>query len=234
MCFFTKSKFKQNLEIRSRRETTETTMVCVIESREELEKAINDAGEKLVVIDFFANWCGPCKIISPKLEELANQYSEQAVVLKVNVDDNDELALDYNVTSMPTFVFIKNQKIIEVFVGGNPDKLTKNMEKYISGSTSTTTTVAGTDQAENNSVAGEVVVPSTRRGSTRLESQASAMSTGTAASAASIANSNTDNTVATAAAPATPAPAPEVSTPQRFSPNAKANRKSATSQTVTK
>lgn len=108
-------------------------MVSIIESREELEKAINEAGEKLVVIDFYANWCGPCKIISPKLEELSNQYADKAVVLKVNVDDNDELALDYNVTSMPTFVFIKNQQIIDIFVGGNPQKLTKNMEKYISG-----------------------------------------------------------------------------------------------------
>lgn len=203
-------------------------MVCVIESREELEKAINDAGEKLVVIDFYANWCGPCKIISPKLEELSNQYSDKAVVLKVNVDDNDELALDYNVTSMPTFVFIKNQKVIDVFVGGNPDKLTKNMEKYIEGSASST--AVGAAVSAGNS-AQEIV--STRRGSVRLDAQASAVSAATAASTASVAScqitNSTTETTAAPTAPPTPAQAPVP--PQR---PPKPKQKSATSQTVAK
>lgn len=139
-------------------------MVSIIESREQLDKAISEAGEKLVVIDFFANWCGPCKIISSKLEELSNQYADKAVVLKVNVDDNDELAVDYNVTSMPTFVFIKNQQIIDIFVGGNPDKLTKNMEKYISGIEISTASV------ENNL---EELPPSGGRSSIYLDTAAS-------------------------------------------------------------
>uniref|UniRef100_A0A1A9WX03 Thioredoxin domain-containing protein n=1 Tax=Glossina brevipalpis TaxID=37001 RepID=A0A1A9WX03_9MUSC len=108
-------------------------MTYNVQSKEDMEKQINEAGDKLIVIDFYASWCGPCKIISPKLEELSVQYSDKALVLKVNVDDCEEIALEYNVTSMPTFVFMKNRQIIDIFVGGNPDKLVKNMEKYVGG-----------------------------------------------------------------------------------------------------
>ncbi|XP_053949504.1 thioredoxin-2-like [Anastrepha ludens] len=108
-------------------------MVYIIQNKEDLDKKIEEARSsgQLVVIDFFANWCGPCKIISPKLEELATQYADKAVVVKVNVDDCEEIALEYNVNSMPTFVFIKDNHIIDVFVGGNSEKLVKNMEKYV-------------------------------------------------------------------------------------------------------
>lgn len=106
-------------------------MVHVVQSKEDFEQQLSNAGDKLIVIDFCANWCGPCKIIAPKLEELAAQYAERAVVLKVNVDDNEEITIEYNITSMPTFVFIKSGEVLEVFVGGNSDKLTKSMEKFV-------------------------------------------------------------------------------------------------------
>lgn len=106
-------------------------MVHVIQDKEDFEQQLSNAGDKLIVIDFCANWCGPCKIIAPKLEELAAQYTERAVVLKVNVDENEEITLEYNITSMPTFVFIKNGEVLEIFVGGNSDKLAKSMEKYV-------------------------------------------------------------------------------------------------------
>ncbi|XP_023162014.1 thioredoxin-2 [Drosophila hydei] len=106
-------------------------MVHVIQSKEDFEQQLSNAGDKLIVIDFCANWCGPCKIIAPKLEELAAQYAERAVVLKVNVDDNEEITIEYNITSMPTFVFIKSGEVLEVFVGGNSEKLAKSMEKFV-------------------------------------------------------------------------------------------------------
>ncbi|XP_034484154.1 thioredoxin-T [Drosophila innubila] len=106
-------------------------MVHVVQSKEDFEQQLSNAGDKLIVIDFCANWCGPCKIIAPKLEELAAQYTERAVVLKVNVDENEEITLEYNITSMPTFVFIKNGEVLDIFVGGNSDKLAKSMEKYV-------------------------------------------------------------------------------------------------------
>ena len=106
-------------------------MVYHVQNKDDLEQKLTEAGNKLVVIDFYANWCGPCKIISPKLEELSLQYADQALVLKVNVDDCEEIAMEYNVTSMPTFVFIKAREIIDIFVGGNSEKLVKNMEKFV-------------------------------------------------------------------------------------------------------
>ncbi|XP_022227513.2 thioredoxin-T [Drosophila obscura] len=106
-------------------------MVHLVQSKEDLDQQVTEAGDKLIVIDFYANWCGPCKIISPKLEELAQQYADRAVVLKVNVDENEEITIQYNVTSMPTFVFIKNGAVVDVFVGCNSEKLAKSMEKYV-------------------------------------------------------------------------------------------------------
>ncbi|ALC48357.1 Trx-2 [Drosophila busckii] len=106
-------------------------MVHMVQSKEDFEEQLTNAGDKLIVIDFCANWCGPCKIIAPKLEELAIQYADRAVVLKVNVDENEEITNEYNITSMPTFVFIKSGEVLEVFVGGNSDKLVKSMEKYV-------------------------------------------------------------------------------------------------------
>lgn len=107
-------------------------MSHVVANKEDFELQLSNAGDKLIVIDFCANWCGPCKIIAPKLEELATQYAERAVVLKVNVDENEEITVEYNITSMPTFVFIKGGEVLEVFVGGNSDKLAKTIEKYVS------------------------------------------------------------------------------------------------------
>ncbi|EDV34464.1 ThioredoxinT [Drosophila ananassae] len=106
-------------------------MVYLVRSKDDLDQQLAQAQDKLVVIDFYANWCGPCKVIAPKLEELAQLYSDRAVVLKVNVDENEEITVEYNVTSMPTFVFIKGGEVVELFVGGNSDKLAKSMEKYV-------------------------------------------------------------------------------------------------------
>ena len=60
--------------------------------------------DKLVLVDFWAEWCGPCKQISPRLEELANKYSENLTVCKVNVDENRELAIEYNIRSIPALI----------------------------------------------------------------------------------------------------------------------------------
>ncbi|KAH8396349.1 hypothetical protein KR222_008887, partial [Zaprionus bogoriensis] len=108
-------------------------MAHVVINKNDLELQLANAGDKLIVIDFCADWCGCCKIIAPKLDELAAQYAERAVVLKVNVDETEteEITHEYNITSMPTFVFIKCGQVLEVFVGGNSDKLAKSMEKYV-------------------------------------------------------------------------------------------------------
>lgn len=81
------------------------------------------AGTKLVVIDFFAEWCGPCKMIAPKLEEISSTMSDKVVVLKVDVDECEDVAMAYKISSMPTFVFIKNGKPVHQFSGANESTL---------------------------------------------------------------------------------------------------------------
>ncbi|EDW53093.1 thioredoxin-T [Drosophila sechellia] len=105
-------------------------MVYIVHNKDDLDQQLTLAEDKLVVIDFYADWCGPCKIIAPKLEELAEQYSDRVVVLKVNVDENEDITVEYKVNSMPTFVFIKGGDVLELLVGCNSDKLAKLMEEH--------------------------------------------------------------------------------------------------------
>ncbi len=70
-----------------------------------------------VLVDFFADWCGPCKMLAPVLEELADDIGEQAVIVKVNVDENQELAMRYQVMSVPSILIFKNGKQINSSVG---------------------------------------------------------------------------------------------------------------------
>ena len=72
---------------------------------------------KLVLVDFWAEWCGPCKQIAPTLEELAKKYSENLSVCKVDVDANRELALQYNVRSIPSLMVFKNGEMVDSLIG---------------------------------------------------------------------------------------------------------------------
>ncbi|XP_013100811.2 thioredoxin-2 [Stomoxys calcitrans] len=111
-------------------------MIYQIHSKEQLDNYVANAGDKLVVVDFFAAWCEHCKIIAPRLEELSSLYCGEALMLKVDVDECEDIAVDYNVVVMPTFVFIKNKIILDVCVGGHAEKLTKHFEKYIANANS--------------------------------------------------------------------------------------------------
>ena len=73
--------------------------------------------KKLVLVDFWAEWCGPCKQIAPTLEELAEKYSENLSVCKVDVDSNRELALQYNVRSIPSLMIFKNGEMVDSLIG---------------------------------------------------------------------------------------------------------------------
>ena len=72
---------------------------------------------KLVLVDFWAEWCGPCKQIAPTLEELAEKYSENLSVCKVDVDSNRELALQFNVRSIPSLMIFKNGEMVDSLIG---------------------------------------------------------------------------------------------------------------------
>jgi len=75
---------------------------------------------ELLMVDFWASWCGPCKMLAPVIDELAKQYEGKAVVGKVNVDEEQELAIRYGVMSIPTVIFFKDGKEIDRKVGVMP------------------------------------------------------------------------------------------------------------------
>lgn len=70
-----------------------------------------------VVLDFWATWCGPCKMLSPVLDELAAEYSDRARICKVNVDDEPELSARFGIASIPTLIFFRNGEILKKTVG---------------------------------------------------------------------------------------------------------------------
>ena len=73
--------------------------------------------DKLVVVDFWATWCGPCRAIGPVIDELANQYEGKVVVGKINVDEESSLARKYKVMSIPTVMLFKNGEVVDKVVG---------------------------------------------------------------------------------------------------------------------
>ncbi len=79
------------------------------------ETAIDKGG--LIVIDFWAEWCGPCRLVSPIIEELSKEYAGKALIGKVNVDEQPEISFKYQIRSIPTILFIKDGEVVGKHVG---------------------------------------------------------------------------------------------------------------------
>ena len=90
------------------------------------------ATDKLVVIDFWAEWCGPCKMVGPIIDQLSEEYKDRVVVGKIDVDNNDEATSKYGIRNIPTVLFIKNGEVVDKLVAAGAKNLfTEKIEKNL-------------------------------------------------------------------------------------------------------
>jgi thioredoxin 1 len=96
------------------------TVVKTIAGQAELKQVLEEAGDRLVLLDLFAEWCGPCKALSPILEEIAVERADQVSVYKVDIDRNPAIAREFQVSGIPLIVFVKKGQRVHAIMGLNP------------------------------------------------------------------------------------------------------------------
>lgn len=78
------------------------------------------ASEKPVMVDFWAEWCGPCRAVSPILDQIATEHADKIEIVKLNVDENPNTAMEFNITSIPTMKVFKGGEVVKTVVGAKP------------------------------------------------------------------------------------------------------------------
>lgn len=98
-------------------------------SQENFQSLVN--GDKPLVLDFWATWCGPCRKIGPDIEALAEEYADKVNVAKCDVEENEDIAAQYGVRNIPTVLFIKNGEIVDKQVGAAPKSVFEDKLKAL-------------------------------------------------------------------------------------------------------
>ncbi|NFG23957.1 thioredoxin [Clostridium botulinum] len=105
-------------------------MANIINSQEFMEKVENTKG--VVMVDFFADWCSPCKMLAPIFEEVSSEFNDKAKLFKLNVDESGEIAQKYGVFSIPTMIIFKDGKAVENLAGFMPkENITNKLKAHL-------------------------------------------------------------------------------------------------------
>jgi thioredoxin 1 len=104
--------------------------VIKIHSAEQFDNLLKDFPNKVLIIDFWAVWCGPCKMFAPIFEKLQQVHGKEFIFVKLNVDENPSIAQRYRITGIPTTLFIKSEKVVHKIVGAvNAEYMERVLEK---------------------------------------------------------------------------------------------------------
>lgn len=113
-------------------QTQATNVQPITVTTENFEEVVLRDDGKPVLVDFWAPWCGPCRMMDPVLKELATEFGDRAVIAKVNVDEQPQLASAAHIRAIPTLHLVKSGEIADVFMGAQAkQKLAKQLTKFI-------------------------------------------------------------------------------------------------------
>ncbi|KAK4701405.1 thioredoxin 1, partial [Phenoliferia sp. Uapishka_3] len=138
------------------------SLITHLSALPELNTLISAKKDKLIVIDFHATWCGPCHAIAPKFESLSKEYRTQATFCKVDVDKAADIAKEYSVRAMPTFVFLRNGVKVDEVKGANAAAIETALKRHTGGAAGAS---GPSFPGAGHSLSGQDVAPAAEAGS---------------------------------------------------------------------